>query len=458
MPPIQPFEPFNPTLINPTIMRLPPGVFGVSLYERNTITESFFPPPPADPYAPQRASSDIFSGGLIPELSPFIPPENLLVVLPRIDTSGCIPIPVLPQIDTSNCVPVPTLPQINGTGGALGAGNRMTLFNRYRLQFQEGQDFYRAQIPDNANPGRHITDEAHKYYWLPDGSLLRTNNDGTGGQIISMNTTGTEQLPARNVDNADTALIAWGRTLASQGGLIPVNNGATYARGGNADNSEYILGQSNGSVYRLEGPAGRLAEFRWNIATSSMEETIPNLDNVNIARALRALSLRPRRHNEIILGGNGANNITHRPNQWVGINPDGPPNEVYEIHGVLPGGLVDIRFINTNNTINVAGQGTVPTQANNLNEELGAPRIVSCRYNTATGAITYFVRVHIGGGNFDWRPAQAIPIPNSNAVNWYMRDHSNNLRVLRRVGINWRWDLNRDERGNQLPIPDGLNI
>ncbi len=435
MPPFEPFPAFNPGLVSPTIMRLPPGIFGTgTVGVGNGNVDSFqsaqIPPPPADPYAPPPPQP----GGLTP---PILPGETL--------PGG---IPALPLIDTSGSVPVPTLPQIGGTGGTVGAGNRMALYNRYRLQFQEG-GFYRAQIPDNANPGRHVTDEAHKYYWLPDGSLLRTDNNGTGGQIISMNTTGTEQLPSRATDANDTNLVAWGRTLASQGGLIPVNNGSSYARGGNADNGEFILGDNdNGQIFRLEGPAGGLAGFRWNAAGNNFETTTTPAGSVNSARALRAMNLRPRRHGEVIAGGNGVNNIDSRPGQWVAIpEGSGTPRGVVEFYGIYDSSnQVGYRLINTNNTEIVADNGRVPTPANNLNEGMSVPRVIEHIYNINTGATESWVRVWTGtGSNHSWYRTQEIN------GNHYMR-RGGNLMVLQNVSGTWRWTNHTGAR------PEGVNI
>ncbi len=427
MPPFEAFPPFNPGLVSPTIMRLPPGLFGTSVIGNGTV-DSFqsaqIPPPPADPYAPPPPQP----GGLIP---PTLPGETL--------PGG---IPALPLIDTSGSIPVPTLPQIGGTGGVVGAGNRMALYNRYRLQFQEG-GFYRAQIPDNANPGRHVTDNDHKYYWLPDGSLLRTNNDGTGGQIISMNAAGTEQLPSRAVNNAnDGAMVNWGRTLASQGGLIPVNNGSSYARGGNADSGEFILVPStNGTVYRLEGPNGAAQGFSWNGTTHVNAN--PSANDINTARAFRAMNLRPRRHGEVIAGGNGVDNITYRPGQWVAI-PSGnqPPQGVFEFSG-MSSGNVDLRLINTNT---LDGANLRPAPANNTNEGMSVPRVISCEYNPTTGAITYFARVWTGtGSDHSWYRMQELN------GNYYIR-RGTNLMVLQNVSGTWRWVNHTGAR------PEGINI
>ncbi len=384
-------------------------------------TEDFtaqLPPPPADPYAPPPVGTPVVPPG-IPILPPILPP----IVLDGIES-------------------IPTLPRIDGIGGVIGAGNRMVLFNRYRLQFQEGEGFYRAQIPDTDNPGSFITDEEHKYYWLPDGSLLRTNNDGTGGQILSMNAAGTEQLPARAALGTDHELIAWGRTLASLGGLIPVNNGATYARGGNADNGEHILVPgSTGLVHRLEGPAGPAQTFMWRAARNEHSEAIPapTTSEITIARALRALNLRPRRRNEVIPGGTGVTNITYRDNQWVAIpSGTGTPTGVFEVWGVLrSSGDVDIRAINTND-LNPTNHYE-PAERSDYQETMSIPRVISIEWNPSTGESAHYVRLARRGTR-----AELDALPADDRYRWYrmqILEADGRSRYFTRFGTSNLWEL-----------------
>ncbi len=238
--------------------------------------------------------------------------------------------PLLPPLGGLGEAGGPLLPPIGAPltplGGSGGTGNRMVLFNQLGLVFRDGPPpcYISRTALDPSNPTALTEDTTKRYYWLPDGSLLVTDNEDTvaSRQIITVNGAGGRITRAVVAD--DDANIAWGRTMALQGGLLPINGGCSYGRGGSATSGEFLLVPGNNGTLSYTG--GSLGDPRGVRGASFLPVSGAGsltAQETNTALFIRRMGLRPRSSSEGVLGAASSTgsrvSINYAANQWVQI-------------------------------------------------------------------------------------------------------------------------------------------